>query len=456
MNISAGAFLVFLAMLLVAAWRVPRVLFFVWPIALFVLPTTRTMVGGAPIYWYDAVAMVLLCRLYFAKDLESWPIDVPRWHRWFIGIGLVFGTITPVLRYGASLEMGWIFAHVSLAWLAFPIGIAVSTGPHASQYRTAVAWGLFIALGACAAIAALQFGNPSLAAVINSFYYQDMQGHLVLIEGMGARISASRVNGPHGDPNTFGGTTALVCALCLLLFRDRSKLTISSIVLAGIVVGATVSRQVLVAAVVGFGVAFVLGSAASRAKVIAAVCALGIVGIVSGVASSWTERLSRWEGGVGEDLNVIGRVVYGPQRLFAVIDADPSVLLTGVGLDVQKLVRKAADKQEDVGIYQMGFVSNSFLLALYYLGITGFILTLSFWIWTLRRALAMPIPQRALETGCVVTAMVLVASDNYAFIVEVSVAALFLLAAVAAVKFQADTTPAEFVIPVRRYENLIP
>ena len=261
-----------------------------------------------------------------------------------------------------------------------------------------------------------------MAAAINDFYFRDMQGHLVLLEEVGARISASRVNGPHGDPNTFGGTTALVCVIALLLLPQRARRLAPVIIgLAGIVVGATVSRQVLVAAVLAFGVAFLLGTARTKVRIVGATATLIVLGLVSGVAASWGERLSRWEGGVGQDMNVVGRIVIGPQRLLSVIAVDPTVLVTGVGLDVQKLVKKAADKQAEVGIYQMGFVSNSFLLPLYYLGITGFVLTFALWIWTLRRALAQPRRAPPLHVGGVVMAMLLIASDNYAFIVEVSV-----------------------------------
>lgn len=455
MNLSLPLFGGLLAMLVLLAWRKPAGLFLLWPIALLLFPSTRTNLGAAPVYWYDAVSVIVLARLYMSADLARWPGGVPRWHWWFVASGILFGTLLPLARYGASLEMGWILGHAALAWMAFAIGVGLSNGANASRYRTATFLGLLVALAGSATIAILQFGNEAMAAAINSFYFRDMQGHLVLLEDVGARISASRVNGPHGDPNTFGGTTALACVIALLLLPQRRRRMAPIIIgLAGIVVGATVSRQVLVAAVLAFGTAFLLGTAGTRVRIVGALAALLVLGLASGVAASWGERLARWEGGVSQDMNVVGRIVIGPQRLLSVINADPTVLLTGVGLDVQKLVKKAADKRADVGIYQMGFVSNSFLLPLYYLGITGFLLTFTLWIWTLRRAMAQPKGRRALHVGGVVMAMLLIASDNYAFIVEVSVAMLFLLAALASERDGVDVPiPAQPLPP--HYGNLV-
>lgn len=454
MNLPLPLFGMLTTLLLLLAWRRPQGLFLLWPVVLLLFPSTRTNLGGAPVYWYDAVSIAILCRLYLSTDLSPWPATVPRWHWWFVASGVIFGTLVPLARYGPSLEMGWIFAHAALAWMAFAIGIALSRAANAASYRAAMLAGLLLALAGSAALALLQFGNEAMAARINQFYFHDMQGHLVLLEDVGARISASRVNGPHGDPNTFGGTTALVCAVVLLLLPDRLRRLAPVIIgLAALVVGATVSRQVLVAAVFAFAAAFLLGSGRMRVRIVGAMSALVVLGLLSGVAASWAERLSRWQGGVGQDVNVVGRIVIGPQRLLAVIGADPTVLVTGVGLDVQKLVKKAADKKSDVGMYQLGFVSNSFLLPLYYLGITGFVLTLLFWFWTLRRALTAG-SARALHTGAVVLAMLLIASDNYAFIVEVSVAMLFLLAALVGGRHPVEM-PARPSPLVPQYANLV-
>jgi hypothetical protein len=400
------------------------------------------MFGGAPFYWYDAVSLALMARLYAAGDLKDWPTGFPHWHRWFIGIAVFFGTLVPIIRYGFSPEMLWILWHASVAWLAFPIGLALYIAPGAEIYRRFLSYGLVASLAVTAVIAALEFGNEGRAAAFNSFFFRDMLGQVAMIQDVGATLSAARVNGPHGDPNTFGGTTAIVCAICLLLFGQQKKwLTWVAVALSVIVIAGTVSRQVLVAAAVGSLAVLVLGTARARMRVVIAAALLGFIAVASGVATHWGHRLSKWEGGVQQDINVVGRIIIGPMRTIALINEDPSVLVVGAGLDLQKLQKKASDKSEEIGIYGRGAASNSYLLPLYYMGISGFVVTLWFWIWTLRKALAMSSAVRALDVACVVTTMILIASDNYASVVKVTVAMLSLLAAIVAGRWLTENEP---------------
>ena len=463
MNFSLALLAGFVLLLLVAAWRRPALLFFLWPIVLLVLPTVRTLLAGAPIYWFDVVTLILLGRLYWGRELTNWPAQLPVWHWWFVCVALLFGTLVPLVRYGAGAEMLWIFGHAALAWMAFPVGVALTIAPRARQYRGALTVGLVFSLAMLAVVAVLQFGNETMAHAVNSFFYRDMEGHLLRAEeGGGAVLSASRANGPFGDPNTFGGTTAIACAICLLLGRSvKSRLALAAVVSAAIVVGATVSRQVLVAAAIGMLVALALGSGAVRLRVIGTMVVVLTTALVGGVAERWGARLAKWEGGVTQDENVIGRIVYGPQRLIALISYDPSVLLVGAGLDVQKLVKKSGESSEELALYNTGGVSNGFLLPLYYMGIAGFAVTLAFWISALRRALAQPRAQRALATACVVGAMALIFSDNYASAVEASVAMLSLLGAIVAGRLvpeagvQAPITAPAAAATDRRFPNLL-
>ncbi|HKE43999.1 MAG TPA: O-antigen ligase family protein [Steroidobacteraceae bacterium] len=460
MNEPLPAFLVFLALLLVLAWRAPKYLFAIWPVTLLVFPSMRTLFGGAPFYWYDAVSLLILARLYLGRELAQWPAGVPRWHWWFIGSALMLGTLVPIVRYGFGPEMLWILAHASMAWMAYAIGVALYVAPQGVTYRQLLTIGVFVALVITAAIAALEFGNESLARAFNTFFFHDMQGQFVMLEDVGATVSSARVNGPHADPNTFGGTSAIVCAVALLLIGQQSrKLAWLALALAGVAVAATVSRQVLVAAVVGGLVVAALGTGRARARVVGAAAVLVVVVVASGVAGHWAQRLSKWQGGVQQDMNIVGRLVIGPQRMFTLISQDPSVLVVGAGLDMQKLAKKSADSQERIGIYRYGFASNSFLLPLYYMGIVGFVINLAFWLWTLRKALQLPRDSRALDVACVVTAMALVASDNYASVVKVTVAVLFLLAAIVAGRWSTQASPAAepaVASPKPRFANVLP
>jgi hypothetical protein len=417
------------------------------------------MFGGAPFYWYDAAGVTILARLYLYREIVHWPAAIPKWHWWFIGAALLFGTLVPIARYGFSPEMLWILGHASVAWMAFPIGLALYIAPGAETYRRSLGYGLVVSLAVTAVIAALEFGNEGRAAALNVFFFRDMQGQVAMIEDVGAALSAARVNGPHGDPNTFGGTTAIVCAMCLLLFGQQKKwLTWVAVGLSVVVIAGTVSRQVLVAAAVGGLAVMALGSARARMHVIIAAALLGFIGVASGVATHWGHRLSKWEGGVQQDVNVVGRVIIGPMRTIALINEDPSVLVVGAGLDLQKLAKKATNKTEEIGIYGRGFASNSFLLPLYYMGISGFVVTLWFWIWALRKALAMPTSTRALDVACVITTMILIASDNYASVVKVTVAMLFLFAAIVAGRWLQREVPAPVpaTAPARpKFANLL-
>lgn len=433
MNIALPFFVVFIVLLFIFAWKRPQYLFLAWPVLLLVFPTNRTFIGPAPFYWYDAITMLLLFRIWKSVNLRAWPRRIPQWHWWFLGIGLLFGTLFPVFRYGFDVQMLWIYGHVALAWLAFPIGMALHLVPRQETYRRNFALGLIIALISGAIIASLQVGNQVMAETVNNFYYGDMKEHLILLKETGARLSSNRTNGPYGDPNTFGGTTAITCAVTLLLLAGRSrKWALVAFVSAAVVVAMTVSRQVLVASAIGFIIAFIMENYANRLRTIGIVLLVVAVSLASGVIDNWTKRLAKWEGGIGQDTNMTARLVIGPMNLFSVIEKDPTVLLTGVGLDVQKLVGKNDEIKAEVGYLNEGFVSNGFLLSLYYLGIFGFVLMIAFWAWVFKKAIALPHSIRPLGVGSIATSLLLISADNYPFIAEVTVSMLFVLAALIA------------------------
>lgn len=441
MNIALPFFIGFIVLLFIFAWKRPQYLFLAWPVVLLVFPTTRTFIGPAPLYWYDAVTMLLLFRIWRSGNLRAWPGRIPQWHWWFLGIGLLFGTLFPVFRYGFDAQMLWIYGHAALAWLAFPIGMALHLTPRQETYRRNFALGLIIALISGSIIASLQFGNPVMAETVNNFYYSDMKEHLVLVKEFGAKTSSNRTNGPHGDPNTFSGTTAITCAVTLLLLARRSrKWALVALASAAVVVAMTVSRQVLVASVIGFFIAFIIENYANRLRTIGIVLLVVAVSLASSAIDNWTERLAKWEGGIGQDTNMTARLVIGPMHLFSIIEKDPTILLTGVGLDVQKLVSKNDEIKAEVAYLNEGFVSNGFLLSLYYLGIFGFVLMMVFWAWVFKKAIALPHSIRPLGVGSITTSLLLILADNYSFIVEVTVSMLFVLAALIAGKWWASVT----------------
>lgn len=430
MNLSLPLMLVFLACLLVVAhWRRPY-LFFIWAVVLLLLPTTRTVLGGAPIYWFDIAGSVLLATLYANHELRRWPWRVPKWHGWFVGVGLILGTLVPILIYRtAVLEMTWTWVHTSLAWMAFLIGVAPYISRRGAEYQTALGAGILAAILVSAAGAALQFGNAEVSAALNKFYFSDHAAGKQLRELYIKEYYTTRVNGPHGDPNTFGGKAVIMAiASAWLLRRHSAKWVYAGFIGAAVIVLATVSRQCLLAAAFGGTVILLLSHSRVRAHalVIGGVCA--VVALVAGFSGNWSERLGRFEGGVEQDIGWIARLVLGPERLLHAIAENPRILITGVGLDVQKLVEKGVD----LGGQDFGFVSNGFLLPLFYLGMIGFLLTLAFWMWTARAAAGLPGTLRATGLGSVAALLVLIAADNYSFLNETVVAMLFLVGGIMA------------------------
>jgi hypothetical protein len=75
-----------------------------------------------------------------------------------------------------------------------------------------------------------------------------------------------------------------------------------------------------------------------------------------------------------------------------------------------------------------GFVSNGFLLALYYLGVGGFLLYGGFWCWAFYMAGTAPPEKRGVLVGFVTVAVIIVASDNYGIMYKPASTLLFLVA----------------------------
>lgn len=430
MNLPFPLMLAFLTSLLVISWWRPPVLFFIWAVVLLLLPTTRTLIGGAPIYWFDIVAVVLLVTIYSNHSLRRWPWRVPKWHRGFIGVGLILGTFVPVILYRtAVLEMTWTWIHTSIAWMAFVIGIAPFISRKGASYQNALGMGILTAIIIAAVGAALQFGNAEVSAALNKFYFSDHTAGKQLRDIYIKEYFTSRVNGPHGDPNTFGGKAVIMAIACAWLLRNKARPWMyAGFIGAAVIVLATVSRQCLMAALLGGMVVLLFSRSRVRAQALAIAGVCVVVASIAGFSTNWSERLGRFEGGVEEDIGWVARLVLGPERLVSAIAENPRTLITGVGLDVNKLVEKGVD----LGGLDFGFVSNGFLLPLFYMGVFGFFLTLGFWIWVARAAAGLPGTLRATALGSVAALMVLIAADNYAFLNETVVAMLFLVGGVLA------------------------
>jgi hypothetical protein len=130
---------------------------------------------------------------------------------------------------------------------------------------------------------------------------------------------------------------------------------------------------------------------------------------VLGATQFWAERINR--GGVNEDENLSARLVVRPLELLERISEEPFILVSGVGLGTDHM-----DRTDEDGPSREGFVSNGFALYLFYLGVSGLAVVVGLLWVTLRAALRLDGELRAVAIGGLAATVVIIASDNYAFL----------------------------------------
>ncbi len=398
-----------------------------WAIAVLVFPTTFFKVGPAPVYVYDLAAGVLIGSLVLSGEWNRWPKGVPRWHLWLVGLAFRVSVVGGLVRYGMVPEIFWIWGHASLAWLSFGLAIVVATAYRRDEYRAGLRWGILISALALCGIAVVQYADLPGHEFFAAFFYSDSGGSDIA-EILRRGVETNRANGPHGAPPGLAGMGILSMIAFWLASDDRHRFQRWLVVAASsATVLCTVSRHAVLAGVLGLAFIICLSEARVRAKLIASSVAIIIlVALIAGeglLKDSWSHRLSKTSEGVLSDDNIAGRVLYGPARLASFISREPSILITGAGLDPEKL-----ESRNRLGShFETGFVSNGFLLPLYYLGIFGFGLFLLFWIWAFRIAFFSSVASRGVRCGFVIMSAVIVASDNYGFVYEPAICFLFLV-----------------------------
>jgi hypothetical protein len=183
----------------------------------------------------------------------------------------------------------------------------------------------------------------------------------------------------------------------------------------------------MVASAVGVVVFLLLSSQRQRLKAVLFLSIAGLAGATflgTYFSDVWGERLGRWSNGVMEDDNVLARVVEGPLRLVNFFNIHPGSLLFGAGPDPEKLMAKT----QQAASFESGFVSNSFLLALYYMGVVGLLCYAWFWWKVFRSSLTAPSNMRNAFVGTAVVCGILIAADNYAMMFEAAATILNLIA----------------------------
>jgi len=291
--------------------------------------------------------------------------------------------------------------------------------------------GILISSVVLCSIALIQYTDLPGADFLTRLFYDDL-GRAGIADIL-QHAEVNRALGPHSSPPGLAGI-ALLSLLAFWVLDSEGTPVARWIVLltSSVTILCTVSRHAMLAAVIGLIVALVFTESRKRMRLLA-VSGLVVLVLVAVAGNSffrdgWSRRMAKTEEGILEDDNIAARVVWGPVRLAQFVARSPVVLLTGAGLDPEKL--EARSKIDSA--FESGFVSNGFLLALYYMGVFGFVLHAAFWFWTLRTANARLGDTRAVAVASIVTACILVFSDNYGFMYKPAVALLFLIAGLVA------------------------
>jgi len=428
MNVPIPVFFLFSFLVVFLFYYRPPVLFFLYPVAVMVLPTFRGMVG-MPVYLFDALAIPMLIIVFRRGARGAWPRGVFPWPKAIVFLLVVFGTIIPIFRYGFYPEILWIAFHAYLALIFLYVGSAFVTSPDLKSHAAFFTWGIIVALGMLAVIATLERGSPSLSALFNGIYHRDTAADSATLNSdpngdFHAEMTSERASAGFGSANNLAELVLLAAAW--VWFVKGGRLGLIAWAFALLAIFDTVSRQALVGAVV-----ILLGYGLLRGGRVTmqTISGLAITPVVLPLLflvpqlDSWTERLGRLQNGVDE-ANVSARLVEGPERLFALIDQRVDVLALGVGMNVHKLAAKGID----VGILDSGFASNAFLLALYFFGIVGFLIFVAYWLACIWASLQLPRSMMAKAFPLAIASAFLFFVDNAGLVTEASMALFGLVA----------------------------
>jgi hypothetical protein len=431
-TISIPIFAAICLFVITAAWFWRPSLLAIWVIGFLVFPTARMVVGPAPIYLYDLTMAGVLGLLWYEGSFRFWPLRTIRWHGWMIGAAFLLSVLYGIVRYGPAPQILWIWGHTSLSWMGFGVGVVLLTDPSNARYRLGLQTGFLIGGFALCAISLIQYLNLPTSDALNSFFYGGM-GAEDSVETYHVGILSNRASGPHFAPCCLAGIAILAGAVFWLVTDKRQwfrRLLMESMCLVTTL--CTVSRHAMLAAALGIMVMILFSDNRVRFQLIVGVAiAVVVLTFAAGGAmihDSWTARMSRFDDGVMDDDNITARVVDGPQRLVDFLGQHPDMLLTGAGIDPEKLMSRSGIDDDFDG----GFVSNGFLLSLYYMGIPGFCIYCGFWGWCVYAAATASPSKRGVLLGFIAIAGIIVAADNYGIMYKPASTLLFLVAGLAA------------------------
>lgn len=423
---------VFLAVLAVLFWaRASRTawLFFGWSFLVTGLPLLRGMIGPIPVYLFDVAVCLVWSLVLLRPGASAWPHACPPWMPLFLVILAVFGTVLPMFSYGVYPEMIWNLGHTGLAMTTLVLG-AFMTRSATDVERNGLRLGLVCGLVLLAMIGVLQKSSSDWNGFFIRLFYGggevggDESDSVMAAEALSA---LGRVSGPFGSPNTFA-IVSLIAALnyWLITTVDRRKSLLSIVVFGSLVAIIVVSgsrQAILAAGLVAIGYTLTTSPTKMLPSLLLSGGLAGLV-LLFVDASPLLGRLERLSQGTGE-ANVSARVAEGPQRFWEMLAWDPSLLFTGVGLEIQKLARYNIAISSEI---LDGFVSNGYLLYIYFFGLFGFLVMTAFWIWVAYRGLFAPKAVRHITAGGGLALVFIVFADNHAVLAEELVNQLMLFA----------------------------
>lgn len=382
-----------------------RIVLGVWAFLWVGMPVLRSRFGPVSLYWCDVatLAAVFVCLRWQGNEVSR---HLSRWYWALIAVHCV-GLVTSVLRYEAILEPGYEVLRYGLAFSPLVLLARVAPDPKAMMWF----WrGIVLAALCMAVVAVIQSRFRGLAMDLETFLYGARSrgsGSFAYRERALLFQERLRVHGMYGASTCFAGAATMVGALLMFrMSRERAGLvTRLALVAAAAAMLLTISRHGLLAW------ALLLLPTVLRRPGRGSVLPLIMVTTVAvlGAGDFWADRLNR--GGIDEDANLSSRLIERPLELLDRIEEEPSILVGGVGLGTSHIVRPG-----DEGPSRMGFVSNGFALYLFFLGTGALVVVL----WIIGRALWAALElhgkSRAAALGGLGATVVVIASDNYAFL----------------------------------------
>ena len=380
-----------------------------WVTIFLAFPTTRNKLGPISLYWSDLTGIAVLATFYNHGPMTKTVATTTRWAALLIGTYSI-GVVAALLRYKIIIEPGfWTYRYIIalVPWIVIPRVL------REEAYFRAIERGALIAAGVVGFVSMMQAGSKDTALWIDDIFYSAYPaevGKESYQRRMVKTASTLRTYGMYGTSTAFAGASAAVGFLVLLFSTMRKRAVMAPIFAILCFMGCmtTYSRHGLLA--IAFFVAPTIIFVPTRAiRVVGLAAGLAVVASFFVSTEFMAERFGR--GGEGGDDNMTYRLVIRPLELLDRIEMDPTVALVGTGHGIEHALKGEARKKA-----RYGFVSNSFVLYLFYAGILCFLVFGFVFVAAIVRSWNLPPRIRDPAMGTILGMIVILASDNYAYL----------------------------------------